>query len=116
MADCIFCKISSHEIQAQPMIVYEDTEIIGFHDINPQAPLHILVIPKQHFSSPNEFGLEHKDLLGRLIVVAIQIARQEKLAERGYRMVINCGTDGGQAVPHMHLHLLSGRHMDWPPG
>ena len=114
MTDCIFCKIGAHEIQA--MVVYEDAEIMGFRDINPQAPVHVLVIPKKHFNSPNDFGPEHVDLLGRLVLAATQIAKQEKLADRGFRLVVNCGPDGGQAVAHVHLHLLGGRHMAWPPG
>ncbi len=116
MSDCVFCKIGSHEIKTQALIVYEDAEIIGFHDIDPQAPLHVLVIPKQHFNSINELSSDHQNLLGRLMVVAIQIAKQEKLADRGYRLVINCGSEGGQVVSHLHLHLLGGRQMNWPPG
>ncbi len=114
MADCIFCKIGSHEIQA--MVVYEDPDILAFRDINPQAPVHVLIIPKRHYTSANDFGPDDKDLLGRLTLAAKQIAKQEKLADRGYRMVLNCGEDGGQSVAHVHLHLLGGRALSWPPG
>jgi histidine triad (HIT) family protein len=114
MSDCIFCKIGSKELQA--MVVFEDPDIIAFRDINPQAPVHILVIPKRHFASPNEFTAADTDLLGRLVLACQQIAQQEKLADRGYRLVINTGQDGAQAVAHVHVHLLGGRHMSWPPG
>jgi histidine triad (HIT) family protein len=114
MSDCIFCKIGAREIQS--MVVYEDPEIIAFRDINPQAPVHILVIPKKHYGSPNEFEEQDGALLGRLMLAAQQIAQQEKIADRGYRMVLNCGQDGGQSVAHVHLHLLGGRQLGWPPG
>lgn len=114
MSDCIFCKIGAREIQS--MVVYEDPEILAFRDINPQAPVHILVIPKKHYSSPNEFEEQDGALLGRLFLAAQQISRQEKIADRGYRMVLNCGQDAGQSVAHVHLHLLGGRQLGWPPG
>ncbi len=114
MAECIFCKIGSHQIQA--MVVYEDPDIVAFRDINPQAPVHILVIPKQHYTSLNDFDQAEWQLLGRLILAARQIARQERLADSGYRLVMNTGTDGGQSVAHVHLHLMGGRQMAWPPG
>ena len=114
MDDCIFCKIGAHKLQA--MVVYEDQEILAFRDIDPQAPVHILVIPKHHYASPNDFSEADTALLGRLILAGQQIAKQERLAERGYRLVLNCGLDGGQSVTHVHLHVLGGRHMRWPPG
>ncbi|MCY3021943.1 MAG: histidine triad nucleotide-binding protein [Planctomycetota bacterium] len=114
MADCVFCKIGAREIPA--MVVYEDADIIAFRDIHPQAPAHILIITKRHAASLDEYATEDAALLGRLILAARQIARQEKLADRGYRIVVNCGEDGGQAVAHIHLHLLGGRPMNWPPG
>ena len=114
MSDCIFCKIGAREIQA--MVVYEDPEILAFRDINPQAPVHVLVIPKKHYASPNDFEPGDAGLVGRLVVAAQQIARQEKIADRGYRTVLNCGQDGGQSVAHVHLHLLGGRQLGWPPG
>jgi histidine triad (HIT) family protein len=114
MPDCIFCKIGKREIQS--MVVYDDPEILAFRDINPQAPVHVLIIPKQHYNSINEMETNHGDLLGRLMLVAKQLAKQEKIASRGYRLVMNCGEDGGQSVAHLHLHLLGGRAMAWPPG
>jgi histidine triad (HIT) family protein len=114
MADCIFCKIGAHEIQA--MVVYEDSDILAFRDINPQAPVHILIIPKRHFTSLNDFSAVETELLGRLTLAAKAIAKQEKLLDRGYRLVINSGVDGGQSVAHVHMHLLGGRTMTWPPG
>lgn len=114
MADCIFCKIGAHQIQA--MVVYEDNEILAFRDINPQAPVHVLIIPKKHYTSTNEFLEADVNLLGRMVLAAKNIAKQEKLADRGYRMVMNNGNDGGQSVAHVHLHLLGGRQLGWPPG
>lgn len=114
MADCIFCKIGKREIQA--MVVHDDAEILAFRDINPQAPVHILIIPKKHYGSLNEMEATDGGLLGRMILAARQIANQEKIASRGYRLIINCGEDGGQSVAHLHLHLLGGRAMTWPPG
>jgi len=114
MADCIFCKIGKREIQS--MVVHDDPEILAFRDINPQAPVHILIIPKKHYESANELETADTGLLGRMVLVAKHIARQEKIAARGYRLVMNCGEDGGQSVAHIHLHLLGGRSMSWPPG
>ena len=114
MPDCIFCKIGAREIPA--MVVYEDTEILAFRDINPQAPVHVLIIPKKHYTSTNEFDEKDVSLLGRMMLAAKNIAKQEKLADRGYRMVMNNGQDGGQSVAHVHLHLVGGRQLGWPPG
>jgi len=114
MSDCVFCKIGARELQA--MVVYEDPEFIAFRDINPQAPVHILVIPKQHYMSVDELKAEHAELLGRLLLAATHIARQERLASRGYRLVVNTGEEGGQSVGHVHVHLLGGRALQWPPG
>ena len=113
--DCLFCKIVSGSIPAKK--VFEDHEVIAFHDIHPQAPIHILVVPKKHYLSLADIGVsvEEKALLGHLLNTAKQIAQTEKLA-RGYRAVINTGQDGGQTVDHLHLHLLGGRAMHWPPG
>jgi histidine triad (HIT) family protein len=112
-SDCLFCKIVAGDIPANR--VYEDELCIGFPDINPQAPTHILIIPKQHIASTAKAEAEHSALLGSLISAAAEIARKEKLSN-GYRIVINTGDDGGQTVHHLHLHLLGGRHMTWPPG
>jgi len=112
-SDCLFCKIASGAIPVTRL--YEDDEIVAFPDINPQAPTHILIIPKQHFGSLAHTGAEDSALLGHLLMAASRIAEQQNLA-KGYRVVINTGPDGGQTVDHLHLHLLGGRHMGWPPG
>jgi histidine triad (HIT) family protein len=113
--DCLFCKIVSGAIPAKK--VFEDDHAIAFQDIHPQAPVHILVVPKKHFASLAEVGAadEDKALLGHLLATVNEIAREEKLAG-GYRTVINTGPDGGQTVDHLHFHLLGGRAMEWPPG
>jgi histidine triad (HIT) family protein len=114
MIDCLFCKMVAGEIK--PATVYEDENILAFRDINPQAPLHVLVVPKEHISTLNELEDNHATLVGKLFLVAKQIASQEGLAERGYRAVMNCNAEAGQSVYHIHLHLLAGREMRWPPG
>ena len=111
--DCLFCKIAKGMIPANR--VYEDECCIGFPDINPQAPTHILVIPKRHIASHAKAVEEDTTLLGHLMAAAAKIARDHKL-DRGYRVVLNTGSDGGQTVNHLHLHLLGGRSMSWPPG
>lgn len=111
---CLFCQIASGAIPAQ--IVYRDPEITAFRDINPQAPTHVLIIPNQHFESIAAIGSPDAALLGRLIEVANEVARQEGVAESGYRIVTNRGPNAGQTVPHLHLHLLGGRELSWPPG
>ena len=111
--NCIFCTIARHEIPAN--IVYEDDETIAFRDLNPQAPVHILIIPVRHLASLNEASAEPA-LLGKLLVAAQRIAAEHGLAERGYRVVNNIGADGGQSVGHLHFHLLGGRSLGWPPG
>ena len=113
--DCLFCKIVNGAIPAKR--VYEDDQAIAFRDINPQAPVHVLIVPKKHIGSLAEVGAtsEDKALLGYLLGLVDQIGRTENLA-RGYRTVINTGPDGGQTVDHLHLHLLGGRAMHWPPG
>ena len=112
-SDCLFCKIVAGDIPANR--AYEDEFCIGFPDINPQAPTHLLIIPKQHIASIAKTEAEHSALLGCLMSAAAEIARREKLS-KGYRIVVNTGDDGGQTVNHLHLHLLGGRHMNWPPG
>ncbi|NIM57713.1 MAG: HIT domain-containing protein [Candidatus Aminicenantes bacterium] len=114
MEDCIFCKIINKEIPAS--IVFEDEEIIAFNDINPQAPIHILLIPREHFASLNEVPEEKKTILSHLLLTARQIAQEKGIAEKGYRIVLNTERDSGQEVLHIHLHLLGGRRMHWPPG
>jgi histidine triad (HIT) family protein len=114
MEDCIFCKIINKEIPATT--VYQDDKIIAFEDINPKAPVHILIIPKQHFASLNDIPNEKKDLIGHLLLKAKEIAAEKGIAEKGYRLVLNTGRDSGQDVHHIHFHLLGGRQMSWPPG
>lgn len=114
MSDCIFCKIAAGEIAAD--LVHEDDHLVAFRDITPQAPTHILVIPRRHVATLLETGEEHVELLGRMQRAAIEIARQEGLGERGFRLVTNCLEEAGQSVFHLHLHLLGGRRLGWPPG
>ncbi len=102
--------------EIQPDTVMETDDILAFRDINPQAPTHILIIPKKHISTSNDITDEDTEIMGRLFQVAKEIASQEGLAEPGYRTVMNCNAHGGQAVYHIHLHLLGGRQMGWPPG
>jgi histidine triad (HIT) family protein len=111
--DCLFCKIASGSIPVERL--YEDDRVLAFPDINPQAPTHVLVIPKQHISSHADAAVGDADLLGHLLWAVGEVARAKKL-DRGYRLVINTGPDGGQTVDHLHLHLLGGRPMHWPPG
>ena len=114
MADCLFCKMVSGEIK--PDIVFEDDEVLAFRDVNPQAPVHVLVIPKTHISTVNDLMPEHASLISRLYLAAQKIAADEAVAEPGYRLVMNCNAEAGQSVYHIHLHVLGGRRMGWPPG
>jgi histidine triad (HIT) family protein len=109
---CIFCRIARGEIPAQ--MLANNKDIVAFRDANPQAPVHILIVPKKHIASLDDTADSY--LLGQMVSLASAIARQEKIAKSGYRVVINTGKDGGQSVDHLHLHLLGGRHMTWPPG
>ena len=113
MSECIFCRIVKGEIPSKK--VYEDENFVAFHDIDPQAPVHIIVIPKKHIESLNKATEEDAKLLGEWVFTARKIAEKLKL-DKGYRIVINTGRQGGQAVLHLHLHLLGGRNMGWPPG
>jgi histidine triad (HIT) family protein len=114
MSDCIFCKIAAHQLNAQ--IVYEDDDFLAFKDINPAAPVHVLLIPKLHLDSLLDMGVQQTDLAARLLITATKVARQLGVAEEGFRTVINTGNNGGQTVHHLHLHLLGGRFMTWPAG
>ena len=114
MQNCLFCKIVSGDIPADK--VFENNNIYAFRDIDPKAPTHILIIPKEHISTTNDLDESHKMLVGEIMLTAKEIAGQEGIADSGYRTVFNCNQDGGQAVYHIHLHLLGGRHMNWPPG
>lgn len=114
MSDCIFCKIASGEINSDK--VYEDDSLFAFRDIQPQAPTHIVLIPKKHVPTMNDLTESDSALLSGLLLACQKLATDEKLSEKGYRIVINCNKDGGQSVFHLHAHLLGGRHMSWPPG
>jgi len=112
--ECIFCKIAHGEMDADE--VFRNEEIVAFRDIAPQAPVHVLIIPKRHIATVNDITPDDRDLIGNMFLVAKEIARREGLHERGYRLLFNCNREGGQAVYHIHLHLLGGRQMLWPPG
>lgn len=113
MSDCIFCKIAEKDIPSN--VVYEDEQIVCFHDLEPQAPVHVLIIPKKHMSSLDDVSEEDAEILGHLMVKVKDIAKELGL-ENGYRLVNNCGADGFQTVKHVHFHLLGKRKMTWPPG
>jgi len=112
--DYLFCRIAGGEIPAK--LVHDDDRIVAFRDINPQAPIHLLLIPREHVTSLDAAQPEHGALLGELLLRARDLARAEGMAEDGYRAVLNVGADGGQTVHHLHVHLLGGRSLGWPPG
>lgn len=114
MSDCLFCKMVAGEIK--PDTVYEDDDVLAFRDLNPQAPTHVLVIPKIHISTINDLQPDQAALIGKLFLAAQKVAKDEGIAERGYRTVMNCNREAGQSVFHIHLHVLGGRAMQWPPG
>ena len=114
MTDCIFCKIAADEIPAAKL--YDDGEVLAFRDINPEAPVHLLVIPRRHIATLNDLTEADAALIGRLYLAAKRVADEAGVAESGYRTVINCNRDAGQIVFHVHLHLLAGRELGWPPG
>jgi histidine triad (HIT) family protein len=114
MSDCLFCKMVSGEIK--PDIVFEDDEVLAFRDTNPQAPTHVLVIPKIHISTVNDLMPEHASLVGKMYLAAQKIATDEGVAEPGYRLVMNCNADAGQSVYHIHMHVLGGRPLSMPLG
>jgi len=107
--DCIFCQIASGKIPGD--IVYQDREIIAFRDIKPKAPLHLIIIPRKHIPSLDQLKESDAALVGRMVAVANRLAKDEGVAEKGYRLAVNCGTEGGQLVPHLHIHLLGGRQL-----
>lgn len=113
MADCIFCKIANGEIPSEKL--YENEHVLAFADLSPKAPVHILVIPKRHIQSAAQLSEQDGPLLGQMFEAAAKVAEQQGLAQ-GYRLVINTGEHGGQTVPHLHIHILGGRQMEWPPG
>ncbi|MBA2779884.1 histidine triad nucleotide-binding protein [Billgrantia kenyensis] len=114
MQDCLFCKIVKREIPAD--IVYEDEQVLAFNDINPQAPTHVLVIPKQHIATLNDIEEQDQGLVGRLPLIAARLAGERGHADAGYRVVMNCNDQGGQTVYHIHMHLMAGRRFTWPAG
>ena len=111
---CLFCRIAAGEIPASK--VYEDADVLAFNDINPQAPLHVLIVPKRHIATINDVAESDQALVGQLVRRAAAIAAEEGYADRGYRTVFNCNAEAGQTVFHIHLHLLAGRGLGWPPG
>ena len=114
MSNCIFCKIIAGEIPAEKL--YEDDNVLAFRDIQAQAPLHALIIPKRHIATINDLQSDNAELIGQMFLAAKQIAKAEGYAESGYRTVMNCGEAAGQTVFHLHLHVLAGRDLSWPPG
>ncbi|MBN1202604.1 MAG: histidine triad nucleotide-binding protein [Anaerolineae bacterium] len=112
--NCPFCRIVARQRPAD--IVYEDDHVVAFRDINPQAPVHILIVPRDHITGPLDFDDSNARIAGHLVSAAARVARQEGIAESGYRLVLNQGRNGGQSVFHVHLHVLGGRRMQWPPG
>lgn len=114
MSDCLFCKIRDGEIQGD--IVFENDDVLAFNDVNPQAPVHVLIIPKKHISTVNDMDAGDEVIMGKLFSVAKTIAAQQGVADDGYRLVVNCNEKAGQTVFHIHMHLLGGRSMTWPPG
>jgi len=112
--DCLFCKIVAGDIPAE--LLYEDEHVVAFKDINPQAPVHNLIIPKKHIATINDLQIEDEIVVGNMFLAAKTIAEKEGIADQGYRTVMNCGESAGQTVFHIHLHLLAGRQLGWPPG
>lgn len=112
--DCIFCKIINGEIPSKKL--YEDEKVIAFYDISPEAPLHFLVIPKEHIQSVNELNEENSNIISHIFLVINKLVKELNIAESGYRIVNNCGKDGGQTVDHIHFHVLGQRELKWPPG
>ena len=114
MSDCLFCKIRDGELPGD--LVYEGETVLAFNDINPQAPTHVLIIPREHIATINDLEPKHSEVVGKMHLVAQQIARERGHADDGYRTVFNCNAAAGQTVFHIHLHLLGGRNLGWPPG
>jgi histidine triad (HIT) family protein len=114
MSNCLFCEIIAGKIKGD--IVHRDDEVVAFRDINPQAPVHILIVPTKHIATVNDLDGETAGVVGQLILTAKSLAAKDGIADRGYRLVMNCNPEAGQSVFHIHLHLLGGRRMAWPPG
>lgn len=113
MVDCIFCRVGRGEIPADKL--FEDEFVVAFRDIHPVAPVHVLVIPRQHLTAPWEIDQSHGFMLARMVIAANEVAEKTGIAESGYRLVINAGPDAGQSVDHLHLHVLGGQRLGWPP-
>ena len=113
-ADCVFCQIIRGQLPGK--MLHSDADVVAFRDVNPRAPTHILILPRKHVPSVNDLTEDETESMGRLYLVARDLAKRERIAERGYRLVMNTGAGAGQSVPHIHLHLLGGRPMSWPPG
>ena len=111
---CLFCRIIAGEIPSSK--VFEDADLFAFNDINPQAPLHVLIVPRKHIATTNDLTIEDEALVGKLVRAAAAIATEKGYDQHGYRTVLNCNSEAGQTVFHIHLHLLAGRHLGWPPG
>ena len=114
MTDCLFCKIRDGEIPGD--MVYEDDDVLAFRDVNPQAPTHVLVIPRKHIATTNDLAAADAAVVGKMMLAAKKIAADEGFADEGYRLVLNCNEGAGQTVFHIHMHLLGGRRLTWPPG
>jgi len=114
VSDCLFCKILEGQIPCDK--VYENDQVIAFRDVNPQAPTHVLVIPRKHISTTNDLTADDKNIVGEMLLAAQAVATQDGIDESGYRLVMNCNEGAGQTVFHIHLHVLGGRRMHWPPG
>lgn len=114
MDNCVFCKIVKGEIPSNK--VYEDDKILSFKDLNPEAPVHVLIIPKKHISSLSEVNDEDAEIIAHIFKTVPKLVKELGIDEGGYRIISNCGEDGGQSVPHVHFHLLGGRSLNWPPG
>ena len=114
MSDCLFCKIIAGAIPGQ--LVYEDKDLVAFKDIDPKAPFHVLIVPRRHIATLNDLWTNDDDLVGAMVRRAAALAKQHGYSERGYRTVLNCNRDAGQTVFHIHMHLLAGRALGWPPG
>lgn len=112
--DCIFCEIAKGNLNAE--FIYEDDKVVAFHDLNPQAPIHFLVIPKEHIKSANYIDDDNSFIISHIFKVISEMAKTMDFAEEGYRIINNCGEDGGQTVEHLHFHVLAGRNLQWPPG
>ncbi|SFL25816.1 histidine triad nucleotide-binding protein [Halanaerobium salsuginis] len=114
MEDCLFCKIAAGELATE--FIYSDDQVVVFKDINPQAPVHLLIVPRRHIKDLNNIVETDAELIGHIYQIAAKLAAEYDIADSGYRLVSNCGADGGQSVFHIHFHLLGGRELQWPPG